>query len=162
MEKEMANHSSVLAWRIPWMEEPCGLQSTGSQRVRHDWVTNNNNLLETSLAVQWLRLCASKAGRCGFDLRSGIFPAISANKDVIIISDWSPPMRTNEPWGNTGMKKKTCHLVTINLQLLPKVNPKETQDVKIQELVPDNWDLYIKGMISVSLNSGIFPYTEKR
>ena len=34
--KEMATHSSILAWRIPWMEKPGGLQSTGSQRVRHD------------------------------------------------------------------------------------------------------------------------------
>ena len=36
LEKEMATHSSILAWRIPWTEEPGGLQSTGSQRVRHD------------------------------------------------------------------------------------------------------------------------------
>ena len=36
LEKEMATHSSILAWRIPWMEEPGGLQSVGSQRVRHD------------------------------------------------------------------------------------------------------------------------------
>ena len=36
LEKEMATHSSTLAWRIPWMEEPGRLQSTGSQRIRHD------------------------------------------------------------------------------------------------------------------------------
>ena len=36
LEKEMAPHSSILAWRIPWTEEPGGLQSTGSQRVGHD------------------------------------------------------------------------------------------------------------------------------
>ena len=36
LEKEMATHSSILAWRIPWTEEPSGLQSTGSQRVGHD------------------------------------------------------------------------------------------------------------------------------
>ena len=36
LEKEMATHSSILAWRIPWMEEPGGLQSTGYQRVGHD------------------------------------------------------------------------------------------------------------------------------
>ena len=36
LEKEMATHSSTLAWRIPWTEEPSGLQSIGSQRVRHD------------------------------------------------------------------------------------------------------------------------------
>ena len=36
LEKEMVTHSSILAWRIPWMEEPDGLQSTGLQRVGHD------------------------------------------------------------------------------------------------------------------------------
>ena len=36
LEKEMATHSSILAWRIPWTEEPGGLQSTGSQTVTHD------------------------------------------------------------------------------------------------------------------------------
>ena len=40
LEKEMATHSSILAWRIPWTEEPCGLQSLGSQRVGHDRATN--------------------------------------------------------------------------------------------------------------------------
>ena len=37
LEKEMAIHFSIPAWRIPWTEEPGGLQSMGSQRVRHDW-----------------------------------------------------------------------------------------------------------------------------
>ena len=36
----MAAHSSILAWKIPWAEEPGGLQSMESQRVRHDWVTD--------------------------------------------------------------------------------------------------------------------------
>ena len=36
LEKEMATHSSILAWRIPWTEKPGRLQSTGSQRVGHD------------------------------------------------------------------------------------------------------------------------------
>ena len=36
LEEGMATHSSILAWRIPWTEEPGGLQSTGSQRVGHD------------------------------------------------------------------------------------------------------------------------------
>ena len=42
LEKEMATHSSILAWRIPWTEEAGGLQSMGSQRVRHDWATNTD------------------------------------------------------------------------------------------------------------------------
>ena len=39
LEKEMATHSSTFARKIPWMEEPGRLQSRGSQRVRHDWAT---------------------------------------------------------------------------------------------------------------------------
>ena len=40
LEKGMATHSNIFAWRIPWTEEPSGLQSMASQRVGHDWVTN--------------------------------------------------------------------------------------------------------------------------
>ena len=40
LEKEMATHSSILAWKIPWTEDPGRLQSMGSQRVRHDRVTS--------------------------------------------------------------------------------------------------------------------------
>ena len=36
LEKEMATHSSILAWKIPWMEKPGRLQSMGSKRVKHD------------------------------------------------------------------------------------------------------------------------------
>ena len=36
LEKEMATHCRILAWRVPWIEEPGGLQSMGSQRVSHD------------------------------------------------------------------------------------------------------------------------------
>ena len=39
-EKALAPHSSTLAWKLPWMEEPGGLQSMGSLRVGHDWVTS--------------------------------------------------------------------------------------------------------------------------
>ena len=37
LEEGMATHSSILAWGIPWTEEPDGLPSTGLQRTRHDW-----------------------------------------------------------------------------------------------------------------------------
>ena len=40
LEKEMATHSSILAWKIPWIKEPGRLQSMGSQRVGHDWATS--------------------------------------------------------------------------------------------------------------------------
>ena len=45
LEKGMATHSSILAWEIPWTEEPGGLQSIGSQRVRHDWATEHTHWL---------------------------------------------------------------------------------------------------------------------
>ena len=43
LEKEMAIHSSMLAWEIPWIEEPGGLQLMGSQRVGHDLATKQQN-----------------------------------------------------------------------------------------------------------------------
>ena len=44
LKKGMAIHSSILAWRIPWEEEPGGLQSTGSQRVGHDSATKQQQM----------------------------------------------------------------------------------------------------------------------
>ena len=43
LEEEMATHSSILDWQIPWTEEPSGLQSTGLQRVRRDLATKQEN-----------------------------------------------------------------------------------------------------------------------
>ena len=52
LEKEMATQSSILAWEIPWTEEPGGLQLTGLQRVGHDWecmdMTENEKLSPTT------------------------------------------------------------------------------------------------------------------
>ena len=56
LEKEMAIHSSTLAWRIPWREEPGGLQSMGSQRVRHNWVTNTK-LIYTAVQQKLTQYC---------------------------------------------------------------------------------------------------------
>ena len=44
LEKGMATHSNILAWRIPWTEEPAGLQSMGSHRVGQNWVSNTHPL----------------------------------------------------------------------------------------------------------------------
>ena len=52
LEKEMATHSSILAWKIPWMEEPGRLQSMGSQRVRHDRATSLTH------SEDWLKVMA--------------------------------------------------------------------------------------------------------
>ena len=83
LDKGMATHSSILARRIPWTEELGGLQSMGSQRVRHDGATNTftfnpqaalrldaeaesrKERAGTSLAVQWLRLYTPNAQGMG-------------------------------------------------------------------------------------------------
>ena len=56
LEKGMAIHSSILAWRIPWTEEPGRLQSMGSQRVRNDWATNATKHLWRRFTCSDLRL----------------------------------------------------------------------------------------------------------
>ena len=54
LDKGMATHSSILAWRIPWTEEPGGLQSMGLQRVGHDWVTNiHTHTYSLSTVQKW-------------------------------------------------------------------------------------------------------------
>ena len=53
-EKGRATHSNIIAWRIPWTEEPSELQSTGLQSIRHDWATNMNN--KVSLGTQLIKL----------------------------------------------------------------------------------------------------------
>ena len=50
LEKGMATHPSILAWRIPWTEEPGGLPSRGLQRVGHDWVTNTHTTEDKSFS----------------------------------------------------------------------------------------------------------------
>ena len=56
LEKGMTTHLSILAWRIPWTEEPGGLQSMGSQRVGHNWVTNTFTLAPCQTHFQHLVL----------------------------------------------------------------------------------------------------------
>ena len=54
MEKEIATHSSILAWRTPWTEEPVRVQSMGSQRVRHEWACTSLNLLSVAFMLCFL------------------------------------------------------------------------------------------------------------
>ena len=70
--KEMATCSSILAWRIPWAEEPGGLQSTGSQRVGHSWATN----IFTFNSFKWTAKLLSHTYTCILSLPD--FPPIQA------------------------------------------------------------------------------------
>ena len=57
LEKDMVTHSSILAWKIPWTEEPGRLQSVGSQRVRHDWATNT---FTNTFTTKYKQICYKK------------------------------------------------------------------------------------------------------
>ena len=59
LEKEMATHCSILAWRIPWTEEPGGLQSMWSQRVGHDWATSLSFFLSMGVWI-WDPWCCEQ------------------------------------------------------------------------------------------------------
>ena len=73
LEKEMATHSSTLAWKIPWTEEPGRLQSMGLQRVGHDWATSLSLFFQCSIiglswwlsSKEWSAM-QETCGRCGF------------------------------------------------------------------------------------------------
>jgi len=51
LEEEMATHSSILAWRIPWAEEPGGLRSMGLQRGKHDYMTEHAHTSPSDLVI---------------------------------------------------------------------------------------------------------------
>ena len=62
LEKEMATHSSILAWKIPWTEEPGRLQSMGSQRVGHDLVTKEQLIDEKGITVDFCIISQARYG----------------------------------------------------------------------------------------------------
>ena len=76
LEEEMTTHSSILAWKIPWTEEPHGLPSMGSQVVRHDWAHTNTQMYRRtngehlSIHTLWpnhfTSLCSSDRYTCTF------------------------------------------------------------------------------------------------
>ena len=73
LEKEMATHSSILAWRIPWTEEPGRLQSRGSQRVRHNWATSLSFSFFSQVAlVNTPPVSAGYAGNTGWGRTPGV------------------------------------------------------------------------------------------
>ena len=66
-EKAMATHSSTIAWKIPWTEEPGGLQSMGSLRIGHDWATS----LSLFTFMHWRRTCQPLQCSCLENPRDG-------------------------------------------------------------------------------------------
>ena len=88
LEKEMATHSSVLAWRIPGTGEPGGLPSLGSHRVRHDW----SDLAAVAAAASVLKVAhgywASATQLCPFSLEARGRGSVLLNKSLGYLVSW--------------------------------------------------------------------------
>ena len=101
LEKEMAPHSSTLACKISWMEEPARLQSMGSQRVRHDWATK----------LSFLSLYPQHEGEVFSTTRSETLriclPSTALQKTgvCIFLLGWSCPPSVSVPWSTTLRKE---------------------------------------------------------
>ena len=111
----MAPHSSTPAWRIPWTEEPGGLQSMGSQRVRHDWATQQQQSLtdkrhpsctDAMTLLIWAKSPRQKSffssGKWGWDENQGIWPPGSSFSSkycapLFVCSSW-PACQRNCGW----------------------------------------------------------------
>ena len=115
LEKGMATHSRILAWKIPWTEEPGGLQSMGSQRVRHVWVTNTftNTLNKTSTE---------------FPLYVWKDSAIKYLRATVLENIWLTTMSRVYSWGHGLKAPPLCYISKKLLEhfffffILPKVD----------------------------------------
>ena len=123
LEKEMAIHSSTIAWKIPWVEEPGRLQSMGLQRVRHDWATSRSRPPFGSLICflsLWVCFCFVKSS----SVSPFKIPHISDTIWYICLSlcfihfclDWTPTMgqALSLLLGTQILNLKTCTLLTVH------------------------------------------------
>ena len=118
------NHSSILAWRIPWIEEPGRLQSMGTQRVRHDWVTNTFTFtwFEGSWVPSWLSPLSSHPFFCSISTHSPV-QVLSAGSSCVPVGRGT--MRGEDTW--FGAKQTwvqvltSAHISCLNLSLLSSI-----------------------------------------
>ena len=90
LQKRLATHSSILAWRIPRKEEPGSLQFMGSQRVGHDWVTHNFHPSENSVLMVRRTFRQNFTNWYLFFKDAGIFAfgTINISQKVIYLNTW--------------------------------------------------------------------------
>ena len=103
LEKEMLTYSNILAWRLPWTEGPGRLQSMGSQRVGHDWVTKCST---ASILPNFLVILTVNRGN---DIALSIFLSLldfQDNQDSTITVEGSPYWNNDNSW----QPSISCHL----------------------------------------------------
>ena len=112
LEMEMAIHSSILAWEIPWTEEPSRLQSTGLQRVGHDWATSLH--FKGAKELPSCKESAYQCRRCGFnplDRKDPLEEEMATDSSILA---WRIPW-TEEPGGLQSMgSQKVGHSWATN------------------------------------------------
>ena len=86
MQKGMATHSSILAWRIPWTEEPGRLQSMGLQRIRHDLATNTNTYIYAYCT--WISVFFFRFGSFQLKCLQMHFQSLFFWKPTLLFSKW--------------------------------------------------------------------------
>ena len=79
-EKVMASHSNTLAWKIPWMEEPGKLQSTGSLRVRHNSATSVSLFTFMHWRIKWQPSPVFLPGECQGRGKTGGLPSMGSHR----------------------------------------------------------------------------------
>ena len=104
-EEGMAIHSSILAWRIPWTEEPGGLRSIGSQRIGHDWT----HIHTPSLLLTMCRLVSETEA---FSQLSGFAWVVF----YIFHASTTSPLRESPPCPS---RSKVKHYSTVKTSLIP-------------------------------------------
>ena len=118
LEKEMAVHSSILAWRISWREEPGRLQSKGSQRVRHSWVTSlffyNEEIVLSGIKcvveTRWAFLVAQMVQNLPAMQETGFDPWV---RKIPWRREWQPtPLAWRIPWTEKPGRLQSMHGVT--------------------------------------------------
>ena len=116
------NHSSILAWRIPWTEEPGRLQSTGSQRIGHDW-SNLAHMYKVAFARQLICFCWWTA-------KVYLVSPVHLGGSTLILGDQRSPLTCDSLWNRKAYmiseKPKTQSFSLIrkpvfHLQLLPEM-----------------------------------------
>ena len=113
LEKEMATHSSIPAWRISWTEEPGRLESTGSQRVRHDWATS---LLISLSGGAEVKASACNVGDLGSITGLGRSPG-EGNGNPLQYSCLENPMNGGALWATVHGSQRVGHNRVISLSL---------------------------------------------
>ena len=138
LEEGMATHTSILAWRIPWTEEPGGLQYVGSQTVGHDWETKHNAVPKVSYSIlfQCLSLEETALLLANFFLKNSIYSSPPLPENL----SFDPPQPTQAVL--VSVKSSWVHNPPI-FYYIPKVRGRKELSPLLHHFSPSHFLLLI-------------------